>query len=969
MTRARAAAKANEPAVKSTEIVTAAAKAKSTATAGTRSTAAKRKMRADDTDDEDEFAQEEVAVTRKATRGRPRKLADPKQSSMEAATTTKTTRGRPAKKLASETSKAEAAGSAKALRGRPKKAVEAEPEQARQEPATKTTRGRSGTSRAGAAGAKPVVKKTVKFEEPDKENMAPQEPKKDSKKEPAAAGIRGRPARRGGATAARSTRKTTKSSEKSGKKPLSPKKVTQMPMQRDDESEDELAAIGHSPIKPMKKSPVKPPSSVASSKQSEPGPEERDDDASLAVSNAILNPPELGSTTLGSPARRVPPSAMNDLMKSPARKLRVTPFPPSSMKSATKSMGGNGQTSTSQSLLLLSAAKRPPSPIKSLNFSSPSKSQQTPSAFKSSMLQSPPKRAMPGLKPLAESPQKQETLKMSVSPTMKPLVMSTPSQDVERTPSEKLLMEQESPEGEAGAGDEEIFQEPITKIKFPGRLSAVLPRDADPSLDEVETAANEGQDVELLDDTPEGANAGFAEMPSEQAGAAEEDFGEQAEDPQTAMESVDILEETGAPMDTDEEAGEIVVALPPTSTQSSPEKLPSQAQNPNYQLREKDLNPSADLDMESDTELLSPEKTPSATPTTSLFKTGTRRSTIGLTSLAEQFGQWSAGSPVKDTTPEVQHVEVELTQTNVSSAEQTPAAVHFFEDEMQSRPETTGQEAMETPVNPAGDDEEPIFDEMSLKDEDFELAREADEMSKVGDQKAEESFGGHSQEDNLSDASQEYGDENQMPIDPAVLGLSTPAPLTPVRPQKHTFTNTTTKIPLKPADESTPSPMKKRAFSASRLPPQRSAGGLSRSATAPSLSPSKSKRASSASRRASALPPTTPYKSNDPSSALYTPGAREDVNPSLLRGAVVFVDVHTTEGADASGIFMELLTQMGARCRKTWDWNPSSPSGDASSNKFGITHIVYKDGGKRTLEKVRQTNGAVQCVGVSWVLE
>jgi hypothetical protein len=82
------------------------------------------------------------------------------------------------------------------------------------------------------------------------------------------------------------------------------------------------------------------------------------------------------------------------------------------------------------------------------------------------------------------------------------------------------------------------------------------------------------------------------------------------------------------------------------------------------------------------------------------------------------------------------------------------------------------------------------------------------------------------------------------------------------------------------------------------------------------------------------------------------------------------VDVHTSEGADASGIFVELLTQMGARCLKTWTWNPSSPSGaDSSSNKIGITHVVYKDGGKRTLEKIREANGLVQCVGVSWVLE
>lgn len=99
----------------------------------------------------------------------------------------------------------------------------------------------------------------------------------------------------------------------------------------------------------------------------------------------------------------------------------------------------------------------------------------------------------------------------------------------------------------------------------------------------------------------------------------------------------------------------------------------------------------------------------------------------------------------------------------------------------------------------------------------------------------------------------------------------------------------------------------------------------------------------------------------------------------VLQGAVVFVDVHTTEGADASGIFIELLTQMGAKCVRSWAWNPrasmgvnvdeaaSAPAG--ANSKIGITHVVYKDGGKRTLEKVRDTDGVVKCVGVGWVLE
>lgn len=103
---------------------------------------------------------------------------------------------------------------------------------------------------------------------------------------------------------------------------------------------------------------------------------------------------------------------------------------------------------------------------------------------------------------------------------------------------------------------------------------------------------------------------------------------------------------------------------------------------------------------------------------------------------------------------------------------------------------------------------------------------------------------------------------------------------------------------------------------------------------------------------------------------------RRSASPTkqTLRGAVVHVDVHTTEGEDASGIFVELLQQMGARCVKFWSWNPRmslSPvdGEDPTQSSVGITHVVYKDGGLRTLEKVKQASGMVKCVGVGWVLE
>jgi hypothetical protein len=180
--------------------------------------------------------------------------------------------------------------------------------------------------------------------------------------------------------------------------------------------------------------------------------------------------------------------------------------------------------------------------------------------------------------------------------------------------------------------------------------------------------------------------------------------------------------------------------------------------------------------------------------------------------------------------------------------------------------------------------------------------------------------------------------------------------------------HTVSKVPLKPADDSTPRQAKKRSHSISRLPVQRPTTGLTRNATVISYSPTKDRR-----RRVEESEPepapVTPAKS-DVWSTMGTPARtpRRDLDPALLRGAVVFVDVHTSEGADASGIFVELLGQMGARCVKTWPWNPSSPTSNDAS-KIGITHVVYKDGGKRTMEKVRESGGVVQCVGVSWVLE
>ena len=244
-----------------------------------------------------------------------------------------------------------------------------------------------------------------------------------------------------------------------------------------------------------------------------------------------------------------------------------------------------------------------------------------------------------------------------------------------------------------------------------------------------------------------------------------------------------------------------------------------------------------------------------------------------------------------------------------------------------------------------------------------------------------------------SQASEEYGDENEAPLNPEMLRAEqdvedptltcTPAKVfTPARAfvQQPREVHTVSKVPLRASDDGSPL----------KVPRQRSRSFGGPLAVMRSWKQSANiddqddlnEQPDTPVLKATAVPQT-------PNSSmkldLETPGrtVRKGVIPDVLKGVVVHVDVHTSEGADASGIFVDLLTQMGARCVKQWSWNPrasvadlhddnASPqasSQEVSASKVGITHVVYKDGGKRTLEKVRASNGIVLCVGVGWVLE
>ncbi|KAI5808593.1 hypothetical protein DFH27DRAFT_539725 [Peziza echinospora] len=112
-----------------------------------------------------------------------------------------------------------------------------------------------------------------------------------------------------------------------------------------------------------------------------------------------------------------------------------------------------------------------------------------------------------------------------------------------------------------------------------------------------------------------------------------------------------------------------------------------------------------------------------------------------------------------------------------------------------------------------------------------------------------------------------------------------------------------------------------------------------------------------------------PHRAPLPSSSQASPQKGRKVTAApvsngILAGAVVFVDVYTNDGADASGVLVQLLHTLGAKTVKRWDWNPAKQDG-----KVGITHVVFKDGSARTLEKVRQSGGVVLCVGAAWIVE
>lgn len=975
MTRARAAAKGTEPATKPTRVITAAARAR--AMRGTASTSAKRKAR-DDVDDSDNEEPEPAPVVKapvaaavgkpKAPRGRPKKIQDlvPQlEPEAQPAAVAAKPRGRPKKVVAEPPVEEPVKTTTRATRAK-KVDVEAESAEA---PKKTTTRGRPPSTLATrTTTAKSTVKKSVTFDEPEKENMAPAGAamaRAPAKPATATTGLKAKPVRRAAAASAPAATRATRGVKTAapGEKPtpLSPKKVNQLTSTHAD-SDDELAPSDRLATKPLRKNPIRPPvagKKAAHDVQISSTTEENASDPSEALPRVIF----------GSPAKKLPQSPFKNCIKSPAK--RVEGVLPPSITHTTEA----GETSQSafRATLLQSPAKRPPGgKLKGFEFGAMTPGQPGASPFKTSLLLSPAKRAYSPMKPLVLPAVEDE--QAAQSPAPKPTLLATPlpggTEDAEEEDS--MVLDE---------ADEAAMPDSPTRLRFPGRMSAVLPRHADPALTS-----------DLLD----------------VAEAAEEDA--QATEQPTPVETQEQqVEGAGDPMavDSDNEQEDDIdddATEPDDSAGTTPPVSPPKSAGPMFRLRKEDLQDyDSETDAGSEDELAPRRKLFPAAGTSNplqagFFKTPTSRSAVdatpadrstakrvrtdgkfGFTPLADQLSGWAAGpSPLK-----LGNYVVESPSVGASTAGATPsvpdalspAAEAFFDEAMAGQSDDM---VIDTEVEVAAvpDAESPVLEDVAFTEEDVALASEAREMSLMEQEKIEEHVG-HSFDDSISEASQEYGDENEMPIDPRLEGEPMVPLTTPRRALNREF-HTVSKVPLKPADDSSPIlKVKKRGHSISRLPVSRPTHTLTRNATVISYSPTKGKdedifEDEGRDERAGSAPPATPTKSEAAWSLVGTPARtpRRDVDPALLRGAIVFVDVHTSEGADASGIFVELLTQMGARCVKTWTWNPSTDAAqDGCSSKIGITHVVYKDGGKRTLEKVRESGGVVQCVGVSWVLE
>lgn len=1035
VTRARAAAKSTKDTVIKTARIAPTASKSANISRGTTST--KRKTRADDDEEEqNEELAEETKPEPKTTRGRPRKAAQLETEVEETMAPAKVTRGRPKK----ATIEAPAPQAARSLRGRAKK-DEVEPQAesestVTEEPVKKVTRTRAPSATISRAMG---PKKRVKFEEPDKENILPPTRAKP-KAAGTATGLRAKPVRKPASSATASTR-ATRARAKPGQDekvekplPLSPKKATQVNANKGQSSEDELSTTVKTPMKSLMKSPVKPPGSIfdtakkidfstslATQKPIEGG--KLDFQASIMMSPA-RRPPQTAekkldiATSFADKPSMEPTQIFNASMTSPARRPpQSSPFKETLKLNAQRFEFGHSMRSPFKPNLFAPEPSTTASPLKASLLQSPARRLQSPTKVDEA---GSPTRNNQSASIFAATP-KVSTFKISRFETPRTLMKSAIRPGPMFPPIPSSTLKNYVSNGSPLPKEAKSLATPV--LEFSGRLSSILPRSADPALssavglppqidEPVKSVADDIQekfdDPMTVDNTDEIVDTIEAQSTTPPCSPpTNSTIGGSF---QLREEKISIDDDS----DSEDELASVAKEHSPTPLADFPISTNNFVSSPSTPAKFDSINRTPKM---------------ATVQSSARYSRKFNQEKIGFTPLAKQLSDWMAASseessecdddldePLSPTRkPAENELSVDMGKTAASPAVASPAKSSYFEDEMKIRDELNMAENESTPFDEVeAENSEPEFNDMELLEEDIDLAEEADELSmldpeafeEANDEENEESqeendeesqdgndeegeyeatiMGNNFQEAVLvpeptpSEPSQEYGDENEVPIDPALLAstpqsLAAPVFTTPKRVLTERTFHTVAKVPLKDAHETPMRPLQaKKSASISKLSFARPSSPLSHNNTVTPYSPSKSTPKSKKSQKftesAGSQEFTTPTKSETVTWFTNATPARTphpDLSAALLRGAVVFVDVHTTEGADASGLFTELLTQMGAKCVKTWSWNPNSDDG----SKIGITHIVFKDGGKRTLEKARQTGGVVSCVGVGWVLD
>ncbi|KTW29823.1 hypothetical protein T552_01028 [Pneumocystis carinii B80] len=103
-----------------------------------------------------------------------------------------------------------------------------------------------------------------------------------------------------------------------------------------------------------------------------------------------------------------------------------------------------------------------------------------------------------------------------------------------------------------------------------------------------------------------------------------------------------------------------------------------------------------------------------------------------------------------------------------------------------------------------------------------------------------------------------------------------------------------------------------------------------------------------------------------------------------LGHVTAYLDIKAMDNNDASLSFKCILTELGATIKEKWNW--TAPSTDMlirmdNSNGFqsiGITHVVWRSGSTKILEKVKAANNylekinesrKIHCVGINWIMK